>query len=242
MRDKVESGIGGLDKMLNGGIPKSNQVVIAGGPGTGKTLLCIEYLYKNALAGQTSILFSLEEESQMIIDNAKTAFKDFTEIDRLISERKLIIHGADQASSIVQRDKKGNVYSFTTTISDIESIIAECKATRVAIDSLSVIKLFVKDPLEYRSVSNSIVTMLRKQNITGLLTMEMETPEKEKLVFQPEFFIYDGIIMMYLSGGEEEKRVPIIEIIKMRGTQHSFATVPYEITPGGINLLLINKK
>lgn len=241
-REKVSSGIAGLDKMLNGGLPKSNQVVIAGGPGTGKTLLCLEYLYRGALSGETSILFSLEEETSMIVANMKEAFPQFTEMDRLIAEGKLVIKGTDQASSLIQKDKKGNVFTFTTTIADIESAVIEHGASKVAIDSISVMKLFVKDPFEYRSVSTALVAMLRKQNITALLTMEIETSEKERLTFEPEFFVYDGIIILYLSGVQEENRVPTIEVIKMRGTQHSFATVPYEITSNGINLLLIPHK
>lgn len=241
-RERVKSGIEGLDKMLEGGIPKSNQIIIAGGPGTGKTLLCLEFLYKSALEGEKAILFSLEEDTNMIIANMKEAYTQFTEIDRLIAEGKLIIHGTDQASSLIQKDKKGNIFTFTTTIADIESTVIETGASRVAIDSISVMKLFVKDPFEYRSVSTSLVAMLRKQNVTALLTMEIETPEKDRLIFEPEFFVYDGIIIMYLSGGEEENRTPTFEVIKMRGTQHSFATVPYEITPNGINLLIIPHK
>ncbi len=241
-RAKVESGISGLDRMLNGGIPNANQVVLAGGPGTGKTLLCLEYLYRNALNGNVSILFSLEEDTKMIIDNAKQAFTDFSELDRLMDEKKLIIHGSDQASSLIQKDKQGNIFTFTTTIADIESLIRDHAASRVAIDSVSVLKLFVKDPFEYRNVSNALVAMLRKQGVTALLTMEIDTPEKQRLIFEPEFFIYDGIVIMYLSGGPEENRVPTIEIIKMRGTKHSFSTVPYEITSKGINLLLIPEK
>lgn len=228
--------------MLNGGIPNSNQVVIAGGPGTGKTLICLEFLYRSALAGETSMLFSLEEESEMIIANMKEAFGQFTEIDRLIAEKKLIIKGTEQASSLIQKDKKGNIFAFTTTITDIENAVVESGAKRVAVDSVSVMKLFVKDPFEYRSLSSGLVTMFRKLNVTAFLTMEIETTEKERLIFEPEFFVYDGIIMMYLGGDEEGNRVPTIEVIKMRGTQHSFATVPYEITPNGINLLLIPHK
>jgi circadian clock protein KaiC len=241
-RNKVISGITGLDKMLNGGIPKSNQIIIAGGPGTGKTLLCLEYLYRGALSGETSILFSLEEETALLIENMKEAFPKFTEIDRLIAEGKLIIKGMDQASSLIQKDKKGNIFTFTTTIEDIEETIVESGATKVAIDSISVMKLFVKDPYEYRGVSSSLVGMLRRQGITALLTMEIETSDKSRLMFEPEFFVYDGIVILYLSGGNEENRVPSIEVIKMRGTQHSFSTVPYEITPEGINLLLIPHK
>lgn len=242
MRERVKTGISGLDLLLTGGVPDANQVVVAGGPGTGKTLLCMEFLYRNALEGHVSILFSLEEETRMILENTKEAFPEFVKLDQLIEDKKLIVHGSDQATSLIQKDKQGNVFTFTTTIADIESLILETGATRAAIDSVSVMKLFVKDPFEYRAVSSSLVTMLRKQNVTTLLTMEIDTPEKTRLLFEPEFFIYDGIVIMYLSGGPEENRVPSIEVIKMRGTKHSFSTVPYEITSNGINLLIIPEK
>lgn len=242
MRERVQTGIKGLDGMLKGGIPAGNQIIVAGGPGTGKTLMSFEYLYKNALAGNICIFFSLEEDTRMIIENAKEAFKDMTEMERLMAEKKLIIHGSDQATSLVQKANKevGTfVYTFTTTIADIESMIAETGATRVVVDSVSIMKLFTKDANEYRGLSGRLVSTLRKLGVTSILTMEIDTPEKEKLQFQPEFFIYDGIVIMYLSRGIDENRVPTVEIIKMRGTEHSFATVPYEITASGISMLLL---
>ena len=44
MADKVKTGIEGLDKALNGGIPFGNIVLVSGGAGTGKSTLCLQYL------------------------------------------------------------------------------------------------------------------------------------------------------------------------------------------------------
>ena len=43
---KVKTGVEGLDDVLNGGIPAGNLVVVSGEPGAGKTILCLEYLYR----------------------------------------------------------------------------------------------------------------------------------------------------------------------------------------------------
>ena len=47
----IKTGIEGLDDLIGGGIPFANQVVLAGGPGAGKTLLSFEILYRNAKVG-----------------------------------------------------------------------------------------------------------------------------------------------------------------------------------------------
>ncbi len=39
---KIPSGIKGLDKITQGGLPKGRAVLVAGGPGSGKTLLGIQ--------------------------------------------------------------------------------------------------------------------------------------------------------------------------------------------------------
>ncbi|MBO3802960.1 MAG: hypothetical protein JTT11_03670, partial [Candidatus Brockarchaeota archaeon] len=41
----VRTGIDGLDKILGGGIPRGRCVLVIGGPGTGKTTLCLQFLY-----------------------------------------------------------------------------------------------------------------------------------------------------------------------------------------------------
>ena len=228
--------------MLYGGIPEGNQIVIAGGPGSGKTLLCFEYLYNNAINGQIGLFISLEEDTGLIIENAKEAFSDFKDIDKMIADKKIVVHGANDTRSYIQRDAQGSSYTFGKFVTEIESLIESTNATRVVIDSVSIIKLLMKDPFEYRNTSMSLVAVLRRSKVTALLTMEIESSEKNKLIFQPEFFIYDGIIIMYSSAGEGGSRIPTMEIIKMRGSNHSFATVPYEITAGGINLMLLAER
>lgn len=232
----AKTGIQGLDAMLYGGIPEGDQVILAGGPGAGKSLLSFEYAYRNAKAGITSVFLALEETPERMLANAKSCFKEFTDIDDLIKSKKLIIDGEDPTTILRSSDSvTGSQYEFGKVVSDIESIIVSSGAKRLVIDSLSVMDLLITDAAVYRRSMLALVSNLRRLGVTTILTAEMPTPERSKLEFKEEFFIFDGIIIMYAKG-EEEKRMLAMEVIKMRGSKHSFLTTPYEINPNGFNI------
>ncbi len=233
----AKTGVEGLDAMLYGGIPEGNQVILAGGPGSGKSLLCFEYAYRNAKAGITSVFLAMEETPERMLENAKECFKDFTDIDELVRNRKLIIDGEDPTTILRGSDAgQGSQYEFGKVVSDIESIIVSTGAKRLVIDSLSVMDLLITDPSVYRRSMLALVSNLRRLGVTTILTAEMPTPERTKLEFKEEFFIFDGIIVMYAKG-DEEKRALAMEVIKMRGAKHSFLTTPYEIGPDGFSIV-----
>jgi KaiC/GvpD/RAD55 family RecA-like ATPase len=232
----VKTGIGGLDSILCGGIPEKNQVILAGGPGAGKTLLGFEYLYRNAKAGDTSLFLALEETAERVLTNAKSAFTDLKDIDDLIKSKKLIIDGEDPSAALHASGANSTQYEFGKVVSDIESIIESTGATRVVIDSLSLFDLLINDPSIYRRSILALSNNLRRMGVTTLLTSEMRTPERRKLTFKTEYFVFDGIIIMYETG-VEDKRMLGMEVIKMRGSKHSFVTTPYDITPNGFNVI-----
>ncbi|MEM3781517.1 MAG: ATPase domain-containing protein [Candidatus Micrarchaeaceae archaeon] len=232
--NKVKTGIEGLDSMLYGGIPEGSQVILAGGPGAGKTLLGFEYLYNNAKAGNTSVFFAMEEEPERVIENAKEAFSDLKDIDSLIASKKLNIDGEDPA--VIIRSGDANAYEFGKIVSDIESVISSYKAKTVVIDSLSVVEMLINDLSTYRHSLLSLISNLRRLNVTSLVTSELPNPGALGRSAGPEFFIFDGVIIMYETG-KEDRRTLAMEVLKMRGSNHSFAITPYEITPSGFNVI-----
>ena len=46
--DVLRTGIAGLDDILLGGLPRGNVVIVTGSPGTGKTTLGVEFVYRGA--------------------------------------------------------------------------------------------------------------------------------------------------------------------------------------------------
>ena len=240
MRKRIRTGIVGVDSMLDGGIPEGSQVVLAGGPGSGKTLLSFEFLYKGAKAGEVGVMFSFEEESGRLIENVKDAFSDFTDIDQLIADKKLVIYGSEETKPFVQKDSEQASYALGKIISELQNRIEATKAKRVVIDSMSFVRLFIKDDFDYRALSISLLNVLNRENATTIVTIEMESQEKADLRFPQEFFVYDGLILLYFGGRETENRMPLIEVMKMRGTRHIYTAIPYEVTSHGINVLAMS--
>jgi len=233
--NKVKTGISGLDAVLYGGIPEYDQVVLAGGPGTGKTLMGFEFLYKNAKMGNTSIFFALEENPEDLVRNAEEAFQEFTDIEDLIKSKKLIIDGEDP-SALIRGGETQNNYEFGKLVAALESEITTYKANRVVIDSLSVIDVLLNNPGEYRRSMISLINNLKRLKVTSWSISELSHLDITNEEIKPEFFMFDGLISLYEIRKEDRSQL-VLTVQKMRGSNHSFAITPYEITPRGFNII-----
>jgi len=232
--ERIETGISGLDNLLFGGLPINNQVLIAGGPGTGKTLMSFEILYNCAKRGIPAAFIALEEQPQTVVKNAKITFNKFNDIDDLIKSRVFIVDGEDPALR-VSTPTDSQMYSFGNMLSDVESIIKENKSKIIVIDSISIIKLMIGDPFAYRKSMIALVSNLRRMGVTSIMTADITSAERSKITFSQEFFIFDGIIALY-ANSEADKRIPTMEVLKMRGSNHSWMLSPYEITEEGFKI------
>lgn len=225
--ERVSTGIDGLDRMLNGGIPLNQHIALCGGPGCGKTLFGFEYLYKGAKLGEPGLFITLQESEESILRNAKAAFKDWTDIDSLIQEGKLFIVKPDSTDiSLI-----GGILS---------DYISKHNVKRITIDSANILKSSFKDDYQYRLTIQEFLTLLSNLKSTIFLNYEVPSFERSSIIFDVEQFIADGIINLYnLERGE--KRIRALEILKMRGTGYIEEVVPFKITSKGIEVFVGEK-
>ncbi|MHA2406072.1 MAG: ATPase domain-containing protein [Candidatus Hermodarchaeia archaeon] len=72
MAEKTKSGIPGLDEALHGGFPPGAVILVSGGPGTGKSILMNQFLFKGATEfKEPGVLVSMEESIASTIRNMK---------------------------------------------------------------------------------------------------------------------------------------------------------------------------
>ncbi|HKJ58779.1 MAG TPA: ATPase domain-containing protein, partial [Halobacteriales archaeon] len=78
----VKTGIEGIDKILNGGIVKNATVLVSGNPGTGKSLLGIQYIYNGVREyDEKGIYLSFEENAEDIAQAAESiGFDEWSEL------------------------------------------------------------------------------------------------------------------------------------------------------------------
>jgi KaiC/GvpD/RAD55 family RecA-like ATPase len=225
--DRVQTGISGLDEMLNGGIPQGRHVALYGGPGSGKTSFCFEFLYRGAQMGENGLYISLEETVEDIEENMKSTFPMLSKVQELVSENKLEIIKPDK----LELEEVANLLEERITSNGIK---------RACIDSATMIRLSFKNDIEYRQTLFEFLSLLRNLDVTTITTLEATSPKREDMRFDIEHFVMDGIINLY-NLDREDRRVRALEIFKMRGTDHSRDLVPFKVTPNGIKVYVGEK-
>src|SRR5579871_1222284 len=86
---KCPTGIAGLDLITMGGVPKGRTSLVAGGAGSGKTLLAMQFLVRGATQfGEPGVAMVFEETADELVANMASLGYD---LDALVRDKKLVI-------------------------------------------------------------------------------------------------------------------------------------------------------
>lgn len=70
--DNARSGIPGLDEMLGGGLPRGNSCLVMGPPGTGKSIISLQFAVDAATRGEKAAVFAFDESIATILARSKS--------------------------------------------------------------------------------------------------------------------------------------------------------------------------
>ncbi|MEM5874967.1 MAG: ATPase domain-containing protein [Candidatus Aenigmatarchaeota archaeon] len=219
----IPTGIKGLDELLKGGLPLGSTTLVSGSPGSGKTILSIQFLVNGALKGENGLYISLEEDVERMKEYLSIAFK--WPINELVKKGKL---------SMIRSD----IYDFEKFKDLIETNVEKMKIKRIAIDPITVISLFFENPLQIRRSLLELDFMLKKLKCTSLLTCEIPEGSQAISSFGIEEFTSDGIILLFYKIGYPRG----IVIRKMRLIDHDRDIHPFEIKSGRGIIVYPNQK
>src|SRR3989344_6533053 len=118
----IKSGTPGMDDLLKGGIREGSAVLLSGGPGTGKTIIAIQFLIEGAKNGEPGLLVTYDTGDKELLDNADTLGLEL---------RKYVDSG--QITLLKQDIIIKKVPSLAIPL----ELIARKKIKRVALDSLT---------------------------------------------------------------------------------------------------------
>jgi KaiC/GvpD/RAD55 family RecA-like ATPase len=215
--NRVNSGIYGLDRLVEGGLPMNDLVLLSGPCGAGKTIFGLQFLTTDIK--EPSIYISFEEP----LDQIRTTAESFGwPVKKMEKSNKLKL-------------LKYDPFKLEDIFEIIQSNIRDIKAKRIVIDSISALGIYVKDTSELRRMILQVSAMLRKNNCTSLLISEILSSKKDLSRFGVEEFVSDGVIVLHnqLVSGEYRRG---ISIWKMRNTDHSRKIHPYKITKKGMTV------
>lgn len=209
---RIDSGIKGLDEMINGGFPFPSVVLVAGSAGTGKTTFGMKFLIEGAKKGEQGLfLTTLSEPTQWMLRYA--AQFDFIEKDYFGNEIKY-----EDMGLMLQKEGYEELLDF------IDDKIAETMPQRIVIDPITVVGTFLED--NYRIFLFELTNLLKNWQAVTVLTGEVNPGEPYPAQIS---YAVDSVILLTMIE-EEGTRRKFLEVLKMRGTDHTAGKQPTTIT------------
>ena len=228
---RISTGVDGLDEILHGGIIPGRSYLVRGDPGTGKTILGMNYL--TADGDETVMFVNLEESEQDIRENAATLGIDLEAVNFLDLSPDSDVFVDDQSYDIFSPSEVEQE-PLTQAITDrVEAI----EPDRVFIDPLTKLRHLTSGEYQFRKQVIAFMRYLKEQGATILLTSEntKNSPDDDLQ------YMTDGTIELRRSERGRTISVPKFRGSSIREGRHSMrieeqglAVYP-ELTPDEYN-------
>ena len=202
--ERISTGVSGLDPLIEGGIPKGFTVLVAGNPGTGKTVLTSHFLYDGLTKNQNGLYVSFSEADYSFYNNTDRLGMNFREFQKQNKFSFL------DFSAVTQQ-------GIQDALEEVLATIKETNTQRIVIDSFSAILQAFVNLNEARIALHVVLgKMLRSQGVTTLVIGEVPIGTAS-IGSGFEEFVADGIIK--LEHGINNASPVIVKVIKMRTTK-----------------------
>lgn len=231
-----------LAPILGDGIPEGDQILVSGPPGSGKSILAMNFIYEGIQHGENGVFFTLDSEKKYLIEQMKGAG---IAVEKMIEEGKM---------DIVQLDP----HDIYVLMDEMERHIKRLNAKRVAVDSLSILYVYCgsyrnlpedliaflektkfQPPISLGSALKkqmlyTLMTKIRRFGCTTLLVSELSKNSKWFSRDTISEFACDGIILLdyHVLGGAGVTRT--ISIVKMRRSGYKEGVHEFRISDRGI--------
>ncbi|PCR91946.1 KaiC domain-containing protein [Natrinema ejinorense] len=222
---RLELGIEGLDRMIQGGVPERSLIVTMGSAGTGKTTFGLQFLTHGLQQGERAVFITLEESRERVINSATEKGYAFDE------------YVADGQLAVVDVDPIEMANSLASIRNELPTLVEEFDASRLVLDSVSLLEMMYKDRAKRRNEIYDFSRSLKEAGVTALLTSEAseETPYASRYGIV-EYLTDAVFVLQYVRPDDFRETRMAIEIQKIRDANHSREKKPYEITADGISV------
>jgi KaiC/GvpD/RAD55 family RecA-like ATPase len=224
MDDLVETGVDGLDSILGGGIVPNAAVLVSGNPGTGKSILGMEFVYRGASEFDEDGIYLTFEESADDLRQAAESI-GFEEWGDLVDEGRITVFDKRQ----LLRDS-----DFSETLDRILDDVQRSESRRLVMDSVTMFGMFFDDEKERRSYLLRFIDILKGNGLTALLTNEQGALFPETEVGLENFLTDGNVYLSQIPTGSGVNRY--LWVAKMRKQDVETDVFPMDIETGGIRV------
>jgi circadian clock protein KaiC len=218
--ERLGTGSTALDAILGGGIPAGSVTVVAGEPGSGKTVFTLQALFHHARQGKKCLYFTTLSEPSLKVIRYMQLFSFFD--SRLIEERVVFV---DLGSTL---RKDGAEKTLAQMMLRVESEGPDI----VAIDSFKALHDLLPNDSHSRIFVYDLAVGVAAWGATTLLVGEYTL---EDIGVAPEFAIADGILRL-TTERRELAAARQLEVLKMRGADYVTGRHFFDIAADGLTV------
>ncbi|MDX1659164.1 MAG: ATPase domain-containing protein [Nitriliruptorales bacterium] len=220
----IRTGNSDLDEVLGGGFAPGSLVVVAGSPGTGKTILAQQVVFANATAERPALYYTTLSEPHSKLVRHLESFEFF---DRgKLGDSVSFLHITEMLQGVFSGER--GIDAFREEV--VEKAF-EQSPSFVVIDSSKALHHFADDS----RLREAIFSLASTVSHTGAVLMLVGEYTKDELETAPEFAVADGIIHLGVSGeGPMERRW--LRVVKMRGRDYLGGEHTFQISRKGYKL------
>jgi circadian clock protein KaiC len=238
--DRVKTGVDGLDEIISGGIPKGTITLVSGPPGSGKTILCCQFLYQGVKDGDKCLFLTLDRKVDGLLNQTSQLGLDFQPaIDSgqanflyLNINKKLVYE--TMANEILSGNYDRVVLDSITPLSEMP----------IYINNMDIAKnINIIDPDELTSDGSYpirrlhlhyIMNAMQTAECTSLVTSELPSGSNNLSRDGLSEFLADAVIIMSLDSTMDRRK---LSVVKMRSTKHTLKAQDIQIGQGGITII-----
>jgi circadian clock protein KaiC len=220
----VLTGVPGLDTVLGGGLPEFSFNLVAGGPGSGKTTLAQQIIFRNATAKRPALYFTVlgEPTLKMLRYQQQFTFFDAAKVGTAVQYINL-------STEVLQEQ-------LTEVLARIVSEVERVQPGIVVVDSFRTIRvnhssLASDDDMTIEHFIQRLALHLTSWEATTLLLGEYGDAEQR----DPIFTVADGVIWVS-QVTDRNSVVRKAQIVKMRGRSPMPGLHTFRINDGGLQV------
>jgi circadian clock protein KaiC len=213
---RIPTGVPELDALIEGGLRQGKSYLVVGDPGTGKSVLSLQYLVRGLMDKEKGLYVAIDEKPADVIEQAASLGWDLAPF--IESKEFLILDASAYFVARAGDTSKGVDVQRVTT--DLNTYITRMGAARVVIDPVGPL-VGSRNPDQARQL---IYALQANANTTHLLT----TYSSDKQLRGVEEYLVAGTMVLSMEpvNGRFVRR---LTVEKMRGTALEPAQYPFTI-------------
>src|SRR5262245_51851567 len=229
---KALTGIEGLDEVTGGGLPRGRPTLVCGGPGCGKSLLAMEFVFRGALEfDEPGALITFEETPEELAQNVRSLGFD---LDQLIASKKIAV---DYVRVELSEIEETGEYDLEGLFLRLGLAIDSVGAKRIVLDTIESLFSGFNNQALLRAELRRLLRWIKDRGITCVITGERGegTLTRQGL----EEYVSDCVIVLDHRVNDQIS-TRRLRIVKYRGSTHGTDEYPFIIDERGISVMPVS--